>query len=380
MIRGKSKDSNKKHLRTNAENENAVPSSIKVSEQEITSPTIIHDNMSNSLCCISLPGQSASSCCDVAVDVNSKILSKDDMRKEASPIDFGDGTAAGSCLLKGSGGHTEKKHEGGLMEHSLSAGPSVDDDCIEGEKSLSDICSKMLQGSDSVVCSQLSEVLDRDNMDSECPSVDGHCAEYERLLSDICTKMSQGPESAVFSEQLDHDNIDSECNDDFGDWRTYWDSFYSRNYFFNIRTQESTWEPPPGMEHLLFLDMGDEPKEMVADVAEMYVDSAVSFHYNEKLDSIDSQYNLGSVEESRKDDRSLDQPSNETLEGFGLAADNFNNSLTTTTLRCCSEPLNEPLEINKCIVETSVYALSDTQQQSALYVFFNSAPQFFFSY
>ncbi|CAH8348604.1 unnamed protein product [Eruca vesicaria subsp. sativa] len=34
------------------------------------------------------------------------------------------------------------------------------------------------------------------------------------------------------------------------EWNVYWDSFYERNYFYNVMTQESTWQPPLGMEHL----------------------------------------------------------------------------------------------------------------------------------
>lgn len=33
-----------------------------------------------------------------------------------------------------------------------------------------------------------------------------------------------------------------------GDWQVLWDQFYSRYYFYNIQTQESTWDPPQGLE------------------------------------------------------------------------------------------------------------------------------------
>lgn len=32
------------------------------------------------------------------------------------------------------------------------------------------------------------------------------------------------------------------------EWGVFWDSFYSRNYYYNFHTQESTWFPPPGLE------------------------------------------------------------------------------------------------------------------------------------
>ncbi|VAH23688.1 unnamed protein product [Triticum turgidum subsp. durum] len=33
-----------------------------------------------------------------------------------------------------------------------------------------------------------------------------------------------------------------------GDWQVLWDQFYSQYYYYNIQTQESTWDPPQGLE------------------------------------------------------------------------------------------------------------------------------------
>uniref|UniRef100_A0A0D3FJG8 Trimethylguanosine synthase n=1 Tax=Oryza barthii TaxID=65489 RepID=A0A0D3FJG8_9ORYZ len=41
---------------------------------------------------------------------------------------------------------------------------------------------------------------------------------------------------------------DSSFYFEYGDWRVLWDPFYSRYYFYNILTQESTWYPPHGLE------------------------------------------------------------------------------------------------------------------------------------
>ncbi|GKD55264.1 RNA cap guanine-N2 methyltransferase [Tanacetum coccineum] len=46
--------------------------------------------------------------------------------------------------------------------------------------------------------------------------------------------------------------VNNGSNDDYGDWMTRWDEFYERNYYYNRRIQESTWEPPPIMENLAF--------------------------------------------------------------------------------------------------------------------------------
>ncbi|KAK8513839.1 hypothetical protein V6N13_005025 [Hibiscus sabdariffa] len=50
-----------------------------------------------------------------------------------------------------------------------------------------------------------------------------------------------------------------------GDWRVYWDTFYSRNYFYNIKTQVSTWDPPEGLENLVFVNLNYKSDEMATD-------------------------------------------------------------------------------------------------------------------
>ncbi|XP_077213716.1 uncharacterized protein LOC143848619 isoform X2 [Tasmannia lanceolata] len=52
---------------------------------------------------------------------------------------------------------------------------------------------------------------------------------------------------------------------DLSDWTVFWDDFYKRNYFFNFRTDESTWYPPPGMEYLAYSESGAESNEVNID-------------------------------------------------------------------------------------------------------------------
>jgi trimethylguanosine synthase len=49
---------------------------------------------------------------------------------------------------------------------------------------------------------------------------------------------------------------------DYGDWRVIWDPFYSRYYFYNIQTQESTWRPPEGLEDFGSYLITDATKEL----------------------------------------------------------------------------------------------------------------------
>ncbi|CAM0949323.1 unnamed protein product [Alopecurus aequalis] len=48
-----------------------------------------------------------------------------------------------------------------------------------------------------------------------------------------------------------NNHVENSCCDvyyEYGDWKVLWDQFYSRYYFYNIQTQESTWYPPHGLE------------------------------------------------------------------------------------------------------------------------------------
>ncbi|XP_076921565.1 uncharacterized protein LOC143583020 [Bidens hawaiensis] len=59
------------------------------------------------------------------------------------------------------------------------------------------------------------------------------------------------------------DPIHNGSNEEFGGWMTYWDEFYERNYYYNHKTQESTWDPPPGMEHMHSVYVPNESIETV---------------------------------------------------------------------------------------------------------------------
>ncbi|XP_019057970.1 PREDICTED: trimethylguanosine synthase [Tarenaya hassleriana] len=68
------------------------------------------------------------------------------------------------------------------------------------------------------------------------------------------TRLKTDTENSTFSESTTNSaslaSLSYDCNGDFGEWKVYWDSFYRQNYFYNVKTQESTWLPPPGTTHL----------------------------------------------------------------------------------------------------------------------------------
>uniref|UniRef100_A0ACD5WX70 Uncharacterized protein n=1 Tax=Avena sativa TaxID=4498 RepID=A0ACD5WX70_AVESA len=55
----------------------------------------------------------------------------------------------------------------------------------------------------------------------------------------------------VFPCPEEPSHVENSCSNfyyEYGDWKVLWDQFYSRYYFYNIQTQESTWYPPHGLE------------------------------------------------------------------------------------------------------------------------------------
>ncbi|GMP44037.1 hypothetical protein CsSME_00013154 [Camellia sinensis var. sinensis] len=365
-IKGKRKDMNKQHLHGHERSDDSVLDLIKVSEGDIASPTVFHGKTNDSLCSMSMLDQSESSYCGIAVDFNktqclcgeeedladltarttcaaveeqacdgvssiitnysldcgsmhSNVFSKDNMKTAAVSNNSDAGTSPGSITIDDDIEHHKNEQDRGLMELSCMEGFLVVDGDSEGEKFYSDICIEQLQGRDVGACSQSSEMLD-------------------------------------------HDETDSKDNGDFEDWTSYWDSFYKRNYFYNTKTHESTWDPPPGMEHLVFGEGIEKSEEMIVEMAEKNFNSAVSSHHSKSLDlnSYDLRCESDSFGESKKDDKSLDQPPTEPFGEFELAGDNFCDFMTTPTLDCGFEQLNETEVINKnCCDENLLHLLSE---------------------
>lgn len=243
--------------------------------------------------------------------VSHDVFAKDDMEMVSCPVNIDDGASAESCMNYGDVDLVASEHYGDV-DHGM-----------EGEKLSSDI-SKMPEGSNTSAYSQ-------------------------------------------FPEVLGSDKIDSECNDEFGDWGAYWDSYYSRNYFYNIKTQESTWDPPPGMEHLAVGDVANESKESVADIVELDINHEAPSDHNKQLGLFGLEYKLDLLEAPTNDKRSPKELPNKPLAEFGLAADNSCNTITTPSISCTFELSNEPPMISTRKFESSFYSLPDTQQQMGRY-------------
>ncbi|KAG9147102.1 hypothetical protein Leryth_005356 [Lithospermum erythrorhizon] len=77
------------------------------------------------------------------------------------------------------------------------------------------------------------------------------CAIGQRCSSDDRAHLMQDPEvTSLQTSAVEYDLSDDRTQGCFEDWYVYYDDFYKKEYFFNVKTQESTWDPPPGMESL----------------------------------------------------------------------------------------------------------------------------------
>ncbi|KAE8729177.1 S-adenosyl-L-methionine-dependent methyltransferases superfamily protein, putative isoform 2 [Hibiscus syriacus] len=221
----------------------------EVSEMEIESPSIFYDNSSSSFSCMSMLGRSQLSYHDVEMAVDGSLCNNHNQEDSASLS----GTICGSAmeqncneipdLVTNDGQEYNFTQQSDIMSkdgekntvNSTSLGELIQDCCLMGA------------GVD-----HFNNNDERTLMEHQCfeGSSGTHCNEKVDKVYNSSTQQLLVPESrSTNTEVLDYD-----CNDQTygGDWRVYWDTFYLRNYFYNIKTQASTWDPPEGMENLVF--------------------------------------------------------------------------------------------------------------------------------
>ncbi|XP_021740992.1 dentin sialophosphoprotein-like isoform X2 [Chenopodium quinoa] len=113
----------------------------------------------------------------------------------------------------------------------------------------------------------------------------GNAMQLDDLGSSMCIEQTQ-----VAGMPLDSDMVlDNNANSNFssstvsGEWNAFWDSFYMRYYFYNSKTEESTWYPPPGMESFVYGDVSNTCDESNTEAIGAVVDPAFSQN-EEQLD------------------------------------------------------------------------------------------------
>ncbi|XP_054799408.1 uncharacterized protein LOC129303879 [Prosopis cineraria] len=234
--------------------QNPVDEALSRVNVEVISPDIYYDNASNSLSCISMLGESKSCHCDGSVGVdNSQCVSGEGHNAAIY-------TGVLSAVIREQ--IDDDKKEGvtdGAQDGDLLIGNIFLSDDLKAASSSPVGSSAGGKGSLTVAGVSFGGIEDGERLtDNECFEVSSIVCkdtEHETICNgDGATLQPMTHVSDSFpmsSEEIGFDRIaDSSNSGELGRWRVYWDAFYERNYFYNIRTQVSTWHPPPGMEHL----------------------------------------------------------------------------------------------------------------------------------
>ena len=325
MVKGKRKSKQMKHPHCDKKIGNGVLEFPKVSEGDIVSPTVFHDKTSNSLYCMSVLGKSEFSCCDIAVDANNSECSTG----EGDDSSLTAGTTKGATKKFICDGNSDIMPND-CSDCDFTANYFASKDDMETAADILNINSDTSSASclvDAEIDCGKKEVdgrlLEFEHLDSSL--VVYHDAQGEKICDSIIIEQLGVPNLILpsqSSEVIDHDTIDNcESHGGFGDWRVYWDSFYTRNYFYNIKTHESTWNQPPGMEFL----WGDITNEFTDIIPEQ-----------DYMKSVEACCLQNIFEVSNPGDEVSAQQSNEHSMGIELDARKSMSSMTIPDVSGCS--------------------------------------------
>ncbi|KAJ9674394.1 hypothetical protein PVL29_023757 [Vitis rotundifolia] len=325
VVKGKMKSKQMKHPHCDKQIRDGVLEFPKVSEGDIVSPTVFHDKTSISLCCMSMPGKSEFSCCDIAVDVN---------KSQCSTVEGDDSVSLTAGTTNGATKKFICDGNSDIMANDCPDCDFVENDSVSKDDKETAADTMNINSETSASCLVDAEIdcgkKEVDGRLVEFEYLDGslvayHDAQGEKICDDVSIEQLGVPNLVLpsqSSEVIDHDGIDScESYGGFGDWRVYWDSFYMRNYFYNIKTHESTWYQPPDMEFLLG-DITNEFSEIIPEQDYMKAVEACG------LQNIFVVSNPG--------DEVSCQPSNEHSVGIELDAGKSMSSMTMPDVSSCS--------------------------------------------
>lgn len=347
--KGKTKSKRKSIRQKNSDSLGEVLESSKVSEEEIISPTIFSGTTSSSLCCISMVDQSEASYCNVAEGDANKYQPSSHTRDNSVSL-----TGVACDAVKEQNFYRIMDSFCSDGEHCDSAHSNIEfvDDMRTAASSASFDVGLSL-GIDAVVDHSDTEVGKRLMKDAYREAND------ENSFKDNGTELTCDPEPAtcsIESNALSHDGTNEiEHTSASGDWAVYWDSYYSRNYFYNIKTQNSTWYPPEGMEHLAICDIRYNLNDESIELHETDVSPALNVTALCSLESKSEPF-----EESMDNNILVCQQHDDLSEWIGLTA---SNSVSATTLLPVTQStsvknLEELNEINTCCKDGSNKCLS----------------------
>lgn len=197
--------------------------------------------------------------------------------------------------------------ECGNHAESCPKNSNVDSRCISGEASNGHCEGNPLNGEQmEYACMECS--LSAEQVESIATQSAEHCTE-DGLLFDV-----------VGEELNSCKATNNNCEGTTNDWRFYWDNDYQRNYFYNIVTMQCTWDPPPGMDDLIFTNFTTKQPETALEMVEL--DDADLKESNDLQTSASLPSELDIADGIIEDDVLLDRQLDE-LEGAGQFADNL---------------------------------------------------------
>ncbi|XP_038897817.1 uncharacterized protein LOC120085727 isoform X2 [Benincasa hispida] len=239
------------------------------SREEIVANINFNDDAIGSLCYLSMVNQSEKSDRDVVLDANeSHVISGGNISPNLSVLISG-AVEEQSCdvmcnFVLNNGG-----------DHELSLGDAVLGDHTEVRSSSIGLVKvhspRMCMTGLDVDHGKQEEV--EPPMELEGSSMTLQDTEVQKSDIDSGIGLPIVPESSLLHTEADYNEDDHVvgCIDESGEWMVYWDSFYKRNYFYNMKTHESTWNPPLGLEHFAFSDANFTENEPSAGVVQMDV-------------------------------------------------------------------------------------------------------------
>lgn len=309
-MNGKTKSKRKSICQKHSESLGEALESSKVSVEENVSSSIFTGSTSSSLCCLSIVDQSEASYCDVAVE---------DANKYQSSSHIGNSSAN---LIGGVACDAVK-------DQNLAVIFNDGEDC---DSVLNDI-----------------EFVDDIRTAASSTNLDVGSSSGSHLTDAVVdhnrTELSGGlVEDSGFEQPCvpDSDGTDDiKPNSSLGNWIVYWDSYYSRNYFYNARTHTSTWYPPQGMEHLVISDSNYKFNEEITELTETDVSPGLS---STDLCSLQTKSDL--LEESINNSSLVCKQYDELPERIGLTACNSAMVPLPVTQSMGVEDLDELNETN----------------------------------
>ncbi|KZV45168.1 hypothetical protein F511_11768 [Dorcoceras hygrometricum] len=156
----------------------------------------------------------------------------------------------------------------------------------------------------SIFVNELKSEMESVNL--EIPSIVDH--ETKGNSNDFRIEMMQDADVSACSKfaTFPADITANHIKTDSEEWITYWDDFYLRNYFYNVITKETTWDPPVKLEHIPFVT-ADESTYKLVEMDEIGDDELESSKVDELHVNCYLQPELHFSKDLRDDDQQFDE-------------------------------------------------------------------------